>query len=89
MNSEKAGRYKYDEKLQGYIEYSIELKYHTKLLETAKKQVEIERCMLTNGMLYRQEREIVKYNIQQIADKIISWGDIYKDWDIDELLAKI
>ncbi|CAG8758683.1 25382_t:CDS:2, partial [Dentiscutata erythropus] len=82
-------QYSDDEELQGYMEYSMELKYYTELLETTKKQVEIERCMLTNGMLYGQEREIVKYNIQQIADEIIPWGDIYEDWDIDELLAKI
>jgi hypothetical protein len=28
-----------------------------------KKQVEIEGYVLHNGMLYRQEKEIVKYNI--------------------------
>ncbi|RHZ44034.1 hypothetical protein Glove_772g14 [Diversispora epigaea] len=54
---------KKDEELRGYFDGGIELKYYAKLLETAKKQVEIERCMLINGMLYGQEREIVKYNI--------------------------
>src|SRR5688572_27626147 len=39
-----------DEEDQGYLEYDIELKYLAKLLETAKKQVEIERYMLANGM---------------------------------------
>ncbi|CAG8644193.1 13662_t:CDS:2, partial [Dentiscutata heterogama] len=32
-----------DEELQGYMEYGMKLKYYTKLLETAKKQVKIER----------------------------------------------
>ncbi|CAG8738298.1 7689_t:CDS:2, partial [Dentiscutata heterogama] len=55
-------QYSDNEELQRYMEYGMKLKYHTKLLETAKKQ---------------------------IADEIIPWGNIYEDWDIDELLAKI
>ena len=66
-----------DEEVQGYLEYDIVLKYLAKLLETAKKQVEIERYMLANGMFHGQEKEIAKNNIQQIAKEKIPWGYTY------------
>ena len=45
--------------------------------EIAKKQVEIERYMLHDGMLEGQEKEIVKYNIQ-ISKNVIPWWDVNK-----------
>jgi hypothetical protein len=54
-------------------------------IEIAKKQVEIERFMLHNGMLEGQEKEIVKYNIQQIAKNIVPWWDVDK-WEESELI---
>ncbi|CAG8750616.1 7875_t:CDS:2, partial [Dentiscutata erythropus] len=88
-----------DEEDQGYLEYDIELKYLAKLLETAKKQVEIERYMFANGMFHGQEKEIAKNNIQQIANEKIPWGYTYDggyennlgyvdDWNMMELLEQ-
>ncbi|PKY60863.1 hypothetical protein RhiirA4_485053 [Rhizophagus irregularis] len=53
--------------------------------EIAKKQVEIERYMLHNGMLEGQEKEIVKYNIRQIAKNVVPWWDVDK-WEESEFL---
>ncbi|CAB4484123.1 unnamed protein product [Rhizophagus irregularis] len=56
--------------------------------EIAKKQVEIERYMLHNGMLEGQEKEIVKYNIRQIAKNVVPWWDVDK-WKESEFLGFI
>jgi hypothetical protein len=56
--------------------------------EIAKKQVEIERYMLHNGMLEGQEKEIVKYNIRQIAKNVVPWWDVDK-WEESEFLGFI
>jgi hypothetical protein len=53
--------------------------------EIAKKQVEIERYMLHNGMLEEQEKEIVKYNIRQITKNVVPWWDVDK-WEESEFL---
>ena len=34
--------------------------------ESAIRQVEIEKCMLRNGMLCGLEKDVVKYNIRKI-----------------------
>ncbi|RHZ59373.1 hypothetical protein Glove_364g73 [Diversispora epigaea] len=73
-----------DEELQEYMVWGLKLKYQEKLLESAKKQVEIEKYMLVNGMINKSKKEIVKYNIQQIAEEIIPW-DTIEDWDLAEL----
>jgi hypothetical protein len=75
-------KYPYDLFMQGYLHQDIENFYTKRELETAKKQVEIESYMLSNGMLYGQEKEIVKYNIQQIAEYIIPWWEPYDAWSI-------
>ncbi|RGB24326.1 hypothetical protein C1646_821665 [Rhizophagus diaphanus] len=54
--------------------------------EIAKKQVEIERYMLHSGMLGGQKKEIVKYNIQQIAKNVVPWWDVDK-WEESEFLG--
>ncbi|CAG8819010.1 36020_t:CDS:2, partial [Gigaspora margarita] len=51
--------------------------YENMQFKIAKNQVEIEKCMFSNGMLNGQEKEIVKYNIQQIADGNYSM-ELYK-----------
>ncbi|GBC38903.2 hypothetical protein GLOIN_2v1475138 [Rhizophagus irregularis DAOM 181602=DAOM 197198] len=56
--------------------------------EIAKKQVEIERYILHNGMLEGQEKEIVKYNIRQIAKNVVPWWDVDK-WEESEFLGFI
>jgi hypothetical protein len=66
---------------QEYMDQGIFRMYYKKLFETAKKQVEIERYMLINGMLYGQEKEIVKYNIQEITNEEIPWGQILDSLD--------
>ena len=66
-------KYPYDEFMQGYLHQDIESSYTAKEIETAEKQVEIKRYMLCNRMLYGQEKEIVKYNIQQIAKNVVPW----------------
>ncbi|RHZ81998.1 hypothetical protein Glove_115g12 [Diversispora epigaea] len=68
----------YAKLLQRYMKYGMELKYHAKLFKTAKKQVEIERCMFINGMLSELEKEIVKFNIRRIKYDTIPW-DIIED----------
>ncbi|RIA84994.1 hypothetical protein C1645_831456 [Glomus cerebriforme] len=50
-------------------------------IEMAKKQVEIESYMLSNGMLYGQEKEIVKYNIQKIAENVVPWWEARDAWN--------
>ncbi|CAG8850733.1 39232_t:CDS:1, partial [Gigaspora margarita] len=45
--------------------------YENMQFKTAKNQIEIEKYMFSNRMLNGQEKEIVKYNIQQIADETI------------------
>ncbi len=37
--------------------------------------------MLRNGMLHGQEKEIVKYNIQEIAKNAVPWWDVRDAWD--------
>ena len=68
-------KYPHDEFMQGYLHQDIENSYTEREIETAKKQVEIESYMLSNGMLYEQEKEIVKYNIQKIAENVVSWWE--------------
>ncbi|CAB4382020.1 unnamed protein product [Rhizophagus irregularis] len=63
-----------------------EFLYTEREIETAKKQVEIENYMLHNGMLHRQEKEIVKYNIQKIAENVVPWWDETDAWKLSELL---
>ncbi|CAG8720594.1 23825_t:CDS:2 [Dentiscutata erythropus] len=77
------GRYSDNGEFQGYMDQYLWEIYHEKLFETAKKQVEIERYMLINGMLYSQEKEIVKYNIQEITNREILWGQILDSLDLD------
>jgi hypothetical protein len=50
--------------------------------------VEIESYMLSNGMLYEQEKEIVKYNIQKIAENVVPWWEATEVWKLSELLEK-
>lgn len=66
-------KYSNDEFMQGYLHCEIWESYSKRELEEAKKQVEIESYLLRNGMLYEQEKEMVKYNIQQIAKNEIPW----------------
>src|SRR6266498_462218 len=80
--------YPHDEFMQGYLHQDIENSYAEREIETAKKQVEIERYMLHNGMFYRQEKEIVKYNIQQIAKNVVPWWETFDAWELFELLEK-
>ncbi|RHZ48455.1 hypothetical protein Glove_551g69 [Diversispora epigaea] len=61
---------------QHIFEYDLEEYYNKRQFETAKSQIGIEKCMLNNGMLYGQEKKIVKFNIQQIDDKLIPWNMI-------------
>ena len=63
----------HDEFMQGYLHQDIENSYTEREIETAKKQVEIKSYMLSNRMLYEQEKEIVKYNIQKIAENVVPW----------------
>ncbi|CAB4424071.1 unnamed protein product [Rhizophagus irregularis] len=44
--------------------------------------------MLHNGMLEGQEKEIVKYNIRQIAKNVVPWWDVDK-WEESEFLGFI
>lgn len=78
---ESRERYSDNEEFQGYMDQYLWDNYYKKLFETAKKQVEIERYMLINGMLYGQEKKIVKYNIQEITNKEIPWGRILDSLD--------
>ena len=71
-------KYPHDEFMQGYLHQDIENSYIEREIETAKKQVEIESYMLSNGMLYEQEKEIVKYNIQKIAENVVPWWEATK-----------
>ncbi|CAB4432472.1 unnamed protein product [Rhizophagus irregularis] len=66
-------KYPNDEFMQGYLYCEIWGTYIKRELEEAKKQVEIESYLLRNGMLHEQEKEMVKYNIQQIAKNEIPW----------------
>ena len=67
--------YPHDDFMQRYLHQNIENSYTKREIETAKKQVEIKSYMLCNGMLNGQEKEIVKYNIQKIAENVVSWWD--------------
>jgi hypothetical protein len=54
--------------------------------KVANIQIEIEKCMLLNGMLDEQEKEIVKYNIEEISHEEIPWdldwnSELYWDWE--------
>jgi hypothetical protein len=73
-------KYPNDYFTQGYLHTEIDEQYNGREIETAEKQVEIENYMLRNGMLYGQEKEIVKYNIQQIAEYIVPWWEPYDAW---------
>ncbi|GBC08369.1 hypothetical protein RclHR1_08070003 [Rhizophagus clarus] len=42
--------------------------------------------MLHNGMLKGQEKEIVKYNIQQIAKNVVPWWSDVDKWEESEFL---
>ncbi|RHZ81280.1 hypothetical protein Glove_122g49 [Diversispora epigaea] len=77
-------KYSDNEELQGYMEYGMGLKYHKKLLKSAKKQVEIEKYLLVNGMISKSEKEIVKFNIEQIKNNAIPWDSI-EYWDLTEI----
>src|SRR2546429_2203863 len=74
-------KYPYDYFMQGLFHQDIENFYTEREIETAKKQVEIESYMLSNGMLYGQEKEIVKYNIQKIAENAVPWWEARDAWD--------
>ena len=74
-------KYPHDEFMQGYLHQDIENSYTAKEIEIAEKQVEIESYMLSNGMLYGQEKEIVKYNIQKIAENAVPWWEARDGWD--------
>ena len=73
-------KYPHDDFMQGYLHQDIENSYTEREIETAKKQVEIESYMLRNGMCYGQEKEIVKYNIQKIAENVVPWWDARDAW---------
>jgi hypothetical protein len=75
-------RHPNDEFIQGFFHIKIDEYFSGMEIETAKKQIEIEKYMLRNGMFYGQEKEIVKYNIQQIAEYIIPWWEPYDAWSI-------
>ena len=60
-------KYPHDLYMQGHLHCGIWKTYCRREHETDKKQVEIESYMLRNGMLYGQEKEMVKYHIQHIA----------------------
>src|ERR1051325_4531303 len=63
-----------EEKLEYPFNWDVESEeFIERETEIAKKQVEIERYMLHNGMLEGQEKEIVKYNIRQIANNVVPW----------------
>ncbi|PKK58828.1 hypothetical protein RhiirC2_795710 [Rhizophagus irregularis] len=64
------------------------LEYHKLECEREFKmdEVEIENYMLRNGMLHGQEKEIVKYNIQKIAENVVPWWDETDAWKLSELL---
>ncbi|CAG8652369.1 6809_t:CDS:2 [Funneliformis caledonium] len=65
-----------EEKLEYPYNLDVETKeFIERKTEIAKKQVEIERYMLHNGMLEEQKKEIVKYNIRQIAKNVVPWWD--------------
>jgi len=81
-------KYPYDYFMQGLFHQDRENFYTEREIETAKKQVEIESYMLSNGMLYGQEKEIVKYNIQKIAENVVPWWDETDAWKLSELLEK-
>ena len=88
MEKEEVERkYPHDDFMQGYLHQDIENSYTEREIETAKKQVEIESYMLRNGMLHGQEKEIVKYNIQKIAENVVPW-DGTDAWKLSELLEK-
>ncbi|CAB4382002.1 unnamed protein product [Rhizophagus irregularis] len=80
-------KYPYDYFMQGLFQQDIENFYTEREIETAKKQVEIESYMLRNGMLHRQKKEIVKYNIQKIAENVVPWNGT-DAWKLSELLEK-
>lgn len=67
-------KYPNDEFMQGYLHCEIWKTSSKRELEEAKKQVEIKSYMLRNGMHYGQGKEIVKYDIQQIAKNEMSRG---------------
>jgi hypothetical protein len=71
--SEALEKYSDDKKMQRSIKFDIECNYIDMQYERAKKQVEIGECMLSNRMLYGQEREIVEDNIQRIENEIFIW----------------
>ena len=73
-------KYPYDYFMQGLFHQDIENFYTEREIETAQKQVEIESYMLRNGMLHGQEKEIVKYNIQKIAENVVPWWDARDAW---------
>ena len=60
-------KYPHDLYMQGHLHCGIWNTYGRREHETDKKLVEIESYMLRNGMLYGQEKEMVKYHIQLIA----------------------
>ncbi|PKY40428.1 hypothetical protein RhiirA4_453799 [Rhizophagus irregularis] len=74
--------------MQRYLHQDIEISYTEREIEIAKKQVEIESYMLCNGMLYAQEKEIIKYNIRQIAKNVVPWYETFNAWELSELKDK-
>ena len=81
MEKEEVERkYPHDDFMQGYLHQNIENSYTERKIERAKKQVEIKSYMLSNRMLYEQEKEIVKYNVQQIAENVVPWWDARDTW---------
>ena len=81
-------KYSHDEFMQRYLHQDIDNSYTKKEIEIAKKQVKIESYMLSNRILYEQEKEIVKYNIKKIAENVISWWEATNVWKLSELLEK-
>jgi hypothetical protein len=81
-------KYPYDYFMQGLFHQDVENFYTEREIETAKIQVEIESYMLRNGMLHGQEKEIVKYNIQKIAENVVPWWEETDAWKLSELLEK-
>jgi hypothetical protein len=69
-------KHPYDHNAQRRLYTDILEFYSEKGLEACEAQMEIEKCMLHNGMLDGQEKEIVKYNIMEL----IEYDHTYVPW---------
>ena len=72
--------------MQELFHQDIENFYAEREIETCDAQIEIEKCMLHNGMLDGQEKEIVKFNIKEKMENefLTPWRHYMDDdelWD--------